>query len=62
MSSPAQRAANAAHHQRLREAGVDRKSFWLTPEAQAIIERHKAEHGSANAVIEAALRKLDQQR
>ena len=50
--SEAKRRGNREHLQRLKEQGWRKITVWLSPEAQAVLDRLKAEHGSINAGLE----------
>lgn len=50
--STAKAKGNREHLQRLRDKGWRKVTVWLSPEALAVLERLKAEHGSVNAGLE----------
>ena len=51
-------AHQAAFRRRRREAGWAKLSFWLEPDAAALLEQLKARHGTAEKAVKAALVRL----
>ena len=54
----ARQRASAAYHEKRKDEGWRKLAFWLSPDTLKLLEKAKAEHGSGDAAIAAALKAL----